>query len=132
MNQERLNRITVEEGKCGGRHCIRGQRLRVTDVLELLASGASFDEILKDYPSSIARTSWLPLTTPRTRPITLSFRLREVSANERIIVTKDEDFLYLASEPKATFQLLGFGSAIAAPLPCLKRSNGSGRSWKHR
>jgi uncharacterized protein (DUF433 family) len=50
MNLERLNRITVEEGKCGGRPCIRGQRLRVTDVLELLGAGASFDEILKDYP----------------------------------------------------------------------------------
>jgi uncharacterized protein (DUF433 family) len=50
MSLERLSRITVEEGKCGGRPCIRGQRLRVTDVLELLGSGASFDEILKDYP----------------------------------------------------------------------------------
>ena len=50
MNLERLKRITVEEGKCGGRPCIRGQRLRVTDVLELLGAGASFDEILKDYP----------------------------------------------------------------------------------
>jgi uncharacterized protein (DUF433 family) len=50
MNLERLNRITVEEGKCGGRPCIRGQRIRVTDVLELLGAGASFDEILKDYP----------------------------------------------------------------------------------
>jgi len=50
MNQERINRITVEDGKCGGRPCIRGQRLRVTDVRELLASEASFDEILKDYP----------------------------------------------------------------------------------
>jgi uncharacterized protein (DUF433 family) len=50
MNLERLHRITVEEGKCGGRPCIRGQRIRVTDVLELLGAGASFDEILKDYP----------------------------------------------------------------------------------
>jgi uncharacterized protein (DUF433 family) len=50
MNLERLNRITVEESKCGGRPCIRGQRLRVTDVLELIGSGASFDEILSDYP----------------------------------------------------------------------------------
>jgi uncharacterized protein (DUF433 family) len=49
MSAERLKRITVEEGKCGGRPCIRGQRLRVTDVLELLANGASFDEILADY-----------------------------------------------------------------------------------
>ncbi len=50
MNLERLRRITVEEGKCGGRPCIRGQRLRVKDVLELLGAGASFEEILKDYP----------------------------------------------------------------------------------
>ncbi len=50
MNLERLKRITIEEGKCGGRPCIRGHRLRVTDVLELLGSGASFDEIVKDYP----------------------------------------------------------------------------------
>jgi len=49
MDLARVNRITVEDGKCGGRPCIRGQRIRVTDVLELLAAGASFDEILKDY-----------------------------------------------------------------------------------
>jgi uncharacterized protein (DUF433 family) len=49
MNRERLHRITVEAGKCGGRPCIRGQRIRVSDVLELLGAGASFDEILKDY-----------------------------------------------------------------------------------
>lgn len=46
----RLNRITVEEGKCGGRPCIRGFRIRVTDVLELLSAGASIEEILRDYP----------------------------------------------------------------------------------
>jgi uncharacterized protein (DUF433 family) len=51
MKLERLGRITVEEGKCGGRPCIRGQRIRVSDVLELLGAGASFDEILADYPS---------------------------------------------------------------------------------
>jgi uncharacterized protein (DUF433 family) len=50
MNLERLNRITVEAGKCGGRPCIRGLRIRVTDVLELLAAGASYEEILADYP----------------------------------------------------------------------------------
>jgi uncharacterized protein (DUF433 family) len=51
MNLERLGRITVEEGKCGGRPCIRGQRIRVTDVLQLLGAGTSFEEILADYPS---------------------------------------------------------------------------------
>ena len=49
-NSELLSRITVEEGKCGGRPCIRGMRIRVTDILELISSGASFEEILKDYP----------------------------------------------------------------------------------
>jgi uncharacterized protein (DUF433 family) len=51
MNLARLQRITVEAGKCGGRPCIRGLRIRVTDVLELLSNGASHEEILKDYPS---------------------------------------------------------------------------------
>jgi uncharacterized protein (DUF433 family) len=51
MSPERLLRITVEAGKCGGRPCIRGQRIRVTDVLELIANGASFEEILTDFPS---------------------------------------------------------------------------------
>ena len=49
MNSERLKRITIEEGKCGGRPCIRGLRIRVSDILELLAGGASFEEILTDY-----------------------------------------------------------------------------------
>ena len=45
-----LERITVEPGKCGGRPCIRGTRFRVMDLLELLAAGASREEILADYP----------------------------------------------------------------------------------
>jgi len=44
-----LERITVESGKCGGRPCIRGKRIRVSDILELLASGATEQEILQDY-----------------------------------------------------------------------------------
>lgn len=43
-------RITIEPGKCGGRPCIRGLRIRVKDVLALLAAGASHQEILEDYP----------------------------------------------------------------------------------
>ena len=45
-----LHRITVESGQCGGRPCIRGMRVRVKDVLDLLASGATREEILEDYP----------------------------------------------------------------------------------
>ncbi len=50
MLSERLNRITINDTQCGGRPCIRGMRIRVTDVLDLLSAGASFEEILKDYP----------------------------------------------------------------------------------
>jgi uncharacterized protein (DUF433 family) len=49
-NAKLLQRITIEPGKCGGRPCIRGLRMRVADVLHLLSAGASFDEILTDYP----------------------------------------------------------------------------------
>jgi uncharacterized protein (DUF433 family) len=45
-----LHRITVNPGQCGGRPSIRGMRIRVKDILELLASGASREEILEDYP----------------------------------------------------------------------------------
>ena len=44
-----LERITLEPDKCGGRPCIRGKRMRVSDILDLLASGASEREILEDY-----------------------------------------------------------------------------------
>ncbi|MEE4238146.1 MAG: DUF433 domain-containing protein [Anderseniella sp.] len=50
MPSDRLQRITIEPGKCGGQPCIRGKRMRVTDILELLSAGASFEEILEDYP----------------------------------------------------------------------------------
>ena len=45
-----LDRITVESGKCGGRPCIRGMRIRVVDVLDLLANGLSFEEVLVELP----------------------------------------------------------------------------------
>ena len=45
-----LSRITVDPSKCGGRPCLRGLRVRVKDVLDLLAAGASREEILSDFP----------------------------------------------------------------------------------
>lgn len=45
-----LDRITINPNQCGGRPCIRGMRIRVTDVLDLLAAGQSQDEILAGYP----------------------------------------------------------------------------------
>jgi uncharacterized protein (DUF433 family) len=46
-----LHRITVDPKQCGGRPCIRGMRIRVKDILDLMAAGASREEILQDYPS---------------------------------------------------------------------------------
>jgi uncharacterized protein (DUF433 family) len=50
MQSEHLSRITINDAQCGGRPCIRGMRIRVTDVLALLGAGADFEEILADYP----------------------------------------------------------------------------------
>lgn len=45
-----LARITQIPGQCGGRPCIRGMRIRVTDILEMLAEKVSATEILEDFP----------------------------------------------------------------------------------
>ena len=45
-----LERITINPKQCGGRPCIRGMRIRVSDVLDLLASGLSNEEILAEMP----------------------------------------------------------------------------------
>jgi len=45
-----IDRITVSPDVCGGRPCIRGLRVRVKDVLDLLAAGSTREEILADYP----------------------------------------------------------------------------------
>lgn len=45
-----LHRITINPHQCGGRPCIRGLRIRVRDVLDLLAAGVSRQAILEDYP----------------------------------------------------------------------------------
>jgi uncharacterized protein (DUF433 family) len=44
-----LERITIENGKCGGRPCIRRMRIRVIDILEMLAGGMTPEEILADF-----------------------------------------------------------------------------------
>ncbi|MBE9163829.1 DUF433 domain-containing protein [Tychonema sp. LEGE 06208] len=45
-----LKRITQTPGKCGGRPCIRGMRIRVSDILETLADHVTASEILADFP----------------------------------------------------------------------------------
>jgi uncharacterized protein (DUF433 family) len=45
-----LNRITVNAEQCGGKPCVRGMRIRVTDVLDLLANGLSQQQVLLELP----------------------------------------------------------------------------------
>ena len=45
-----LSRITVRPEQCHGQPCIRGMRIRVSDILEMLANGIAEDEILRDFP----------------------------------------------------------------------------------
>jgi uncharacterized protein (DUF433 family) len=50
MNKDLLNRITVNPNVCFGKPCIRGHRIWVSLILDLLANGATTEEILSDYP----------------------------------------------------------------------------------
>jgi len=45
-----VERITVDPEQCGGRPCIRGMRIRVTDVLDLLANGLTTEQVLAELP----------------------------------------------------------------------------------
>lgn len=62
-----LDRITFEAGKMGGRACIRGMRITVSNLLGQLAAGETTDSILRDYPAlepedirqAIAYAAWL-------------------------------------------------------------------------
>ena len=44
------DRITVDPGQCGGGPCIRGMRIRVTDILDLLANGLTSNQVLEELP----------------------------------------------------------------------------------
>jgi uncharacterized protein (DUF433 family) len=52
---ELLERITINPAQCGGRPCIRGMRIRVIDILDLLAAGLSADQILDELPDLEAK-----------------------------------------------------------------------------
>jgi uncharacterized protein (DUF433 family) len=47
---ETTERITINPLQCGGRPCIRGMRIRVIDILDLLAAGLNTDQILEELP----------------------------------------------------------------------------------
>lgn len=51
--EELLKRIWIDPARCGGKPCIRGHRIWVSLILDLLASGSSTSEILSDYPGLV-------------------------------------------------------------------------------
>jgi uncharacterized protein (DUF433 family) len=50
MTRNLSERITVNPRQCGGRPCIRGMRIRVTDILDLFAAGLTAEQILEEMP----------------------------------------------------------------------------------
>jgi uncharacterized protein (DUF433 family) len=68
-----LTRITQTPGQCGGRPCIRGMRIRVTDILEMLAENVSATEILEDFPDlELADIQACLLFAARSQPATIA------------------------------------------------------------
>lgn len=51
--EELLKRIWIDPARCGGKPCIRGHRIWVSLILDLLASGDTFAEILAEYPGLV-------------------------------------------------------------------------------
>ena len=50
MSDALMSRITSRPEQCGGHPCIRGMRIRVADILSMLAGGSTEDEVLSDFP----------------------------------------------------------------------------------
>ena len=50
MNTSPQERITINTEVCGGQPCIRGMRIRVVDILDLLASGLTQQQIIEELP----------------------------------------------------------------------------------
>lgn len=55
------DRITVDPEQCGGRPCIRGLRIRVGDVLDLLASGLTPEQVTEELPDLDLEDVWAVL-----------------------------------------------------------------------
>lgn len=61
------SRITINPDQCGGRACIRGMRIRVIDVLDLLAAGLSHQEVLEEMPDLVTEDVEAALKYARQR-----------------------------------------------------------------
>jgi hypothetical protein len=105
VQSERLNRITINDAQCGGRPCIRGMRIRVTDVLELLGAGANFEEILEDIRIWNARTFSPQLSMLLVKRIIRFCDRRELSCRQSATACTSSFYLRLSSS-RAPYRLL--------------------------
>jgi uncharacterized protein (DUF433 family) len=71
---ELLERVTINPKQCGGKPCIRGMRIRVADVLGLLAHGLSSEQVLKQLPD----------LEPDDIRASLEFAARELERSQRV------------------------------------------------
>jgi uncharacterized protein (DUF433 family) len=71
-----LSRITINPAVCGGRPCIRDTRMRVSDVIDLLAAGETRQGILADYPYL------------QDKDITAALEYASASASHRVIAAE--------------------------------------------
>jgi uncharacterized protein (DUF433 family) len=61
MTNELSDRITINPLQCGGRPCIRGMRIRVSDVLDLLAAGLTPQQVVEELPDLEEADVWAAL-----------------------------------------------------------------------
>jgi uncharacterized protein (DUF433 family) len=108
-----LDRITVDPDQCGGRPCIRGLRVRVVDVLELLAAGETPEQILADYPYL------------EREDITAAI-FAAARAARAVVVTKDVDLVALLERrgPAPQVVWVTTGNVTNAGLRALSRPPG--------
>ena len=72
--------ITIDPGKRGGKPTIRGMRITVYDILKMLASGMSFDAIIKDFPELTFEDIKATLAFASQREHNVTIRSHEVTA----------------------------------------------------
>jgi len=74
------NIITIEPGKRGGQPTIRGMRITVYDILKMLASGMSSEDVVRDYPELTKKDIQAALMYASEREHTQSIFTHETSA----------------------------------------------------
>jgi hypothetical protein len=89
---EIADRIAVDPEQCGGRPCVRGMRIRVTDVLDLLARGLTQEQVIEELPTSPPRTSEPAYASPATASTIPCWPLDPLDRRPAVAPADDLDF----------------------------------------